>query len=94
MINGIKGNEMRMIHVHSPGSSMFSEAYFVVRRETAPMSDMVEEAQRIIRRYSAGEGDELRLLRPKKDSRRFILGVLTGIAVSAAFAVVISLFLR
>ena len=84
MIREIKGNEMRMIHVHSRGSTMFSEAYFVLRGESAPMSDMVEEARRIIRRYSE-EGDEFRLLRSdKRERRRFWIGLLTGIAASAA----------
>lgn len=84
MIREIKGNEMRMIHVHSPGSAMFSEAYFVLRRESAPMSDMVEEARRIIRRYSE-DGDELRLLHSaRREHRRFIIGLLTGLAFSAA----------
>lgn len=94
MIREIKGNEMRMIHVHSPGSAMFSEAYFVLRRESAPMTDMVEEARRIIHRYSE-EGAEFRLLRPeKKDRLHFFGGLLTGIAFSAIVGVVLVLLLR
>lgn len=93
MIREIKGNEMRMIHVHSPESAMFSEAYFVLRRESAPMSDMVEEARRVIHRYS-GEGAELRLFCPRQDVRRFLFGVLTGIAISAAVGTILAFFMR
>ncbi len=94
MIREIKGNEMRMIHVHSPGSAMFSEAYFVLRRESAPMTDMVEEARRIIRRYSE-EGDEFRLLRSERKERlRFWGGLLTGIGFSAVVGVFLALLMR
>lgn len=94
MIREIKGNEMRMIHVHSPGSAMFSEAYFVLRRESAPMTDMVEEARRIIRRYSE-EGDELRLMRSGRRERlRFTFGLLTGVVVSSAVATLIAVLIK
>ena len=48
------GTEMRMIHVSDVESSVFSEAYFVLRKKrfAHPIADMTAEARRIIREFS------------------------------------------
>lgn len=55
----IRGTQKKMIVIRTHESRVFEEAYFVMRRDTrlpADDSDMLTEADRIIRRSAQGLG--------------------------------------
>ena len=84
MIRVTEGGDMRMIRVRTAESRTFSEAYFVLRRRArrAPISDIVAEAERIIR-----DCEHRAAVRPTRRRRQltvFFLGLLCGVAATAA----------
>lgn len=82
----IRGAQKKMIVIRTHDSRVFEEAYFVIRRDgdvAADDGDMLTEADRIIRRSTAGSERDLR-----KDRRStvswahricwFVVGLVAG----------------
>ena len=84
MIRQTEVGEMRMIRVRTAESRVFCEAYLVLRRQSrrSPIYDIVGEAEKIIREYSAPAS--VRLVRPRVGIAVFFIGVLSGVAATAA----------
>ena len=78
----VRGYQKRVIHLKNIGSSLFDEAYFIVngkeQRDESP-SDMIKEANRIIKENLTGKYERGRIIRFVK---RFFIPFLAG-AVSA-----------
>lgn len=65
----IRGAQKKMIVIRTHDSRVFEEAYFVMRRDGdigTEESDMMDEADRIIRRSLAGHHESLSDDRPQK----------------------------
>ena len=75
----IKGCEKRMIYIRDTGSSVFAEAYFVMRDGgcAVPYGDMVAEATRIIRERA--QPTKRTAARRRIDRRSFVFGFAAGI---------------
>ena len=88
MIRVSEGSEMRMIRVRTADSRTFSEAYLVLRRRTrrAPLGDIVAEAERIIR--DCEHRASVRPTRRRRQFTVFFLGLLCGVASTAAIVAV------
>jgi len=82
--------EKKVLHLRHPESGIFDEVYFVLREDvmsTPSHRDMVEEAERIIRR-EAREKDVL-----KKKDKRLLLLVALILLLGSACAVMLTLLL-
>ena len=85
----LKGCRREMIVLHTRESHVFESAYFLLRRERAPLSgqDMVAEANRII-----GVGEQrLEKRRAGRGMLSFLLGLLCGAGVFALAWCIIAL---
>lgn len=89
----MRGAEKKVIHLKNTGSSLFSEAYFIVNEgrdnSRAQIKDMLSEADRIIdesiSRDSTDKGEKRRKL------LRFLLPFLLGVVLTLSVAILISL---
>lgn len=88
----LKGAQKRMYVVKLGEDSLFEEAYFVLRREksTAPGTDMISEANQIIRQSAEHKQD-------KKSGKRTVwqiaLGFACGLVTGGGIACAICLLL-
>ncbi len=81
----VRGYQKRVIHLKNIGSSLFDEAYFIVngKEERAlGSSDMIKEANRIIKENMTGKCDRGRIIRfIKKFIIPFLAGVVSALLV-------------
>ena len=93
MIREKRVGEMSVIHLRAVDSPVFCEAYLVLRAKsrTAPLTDLVAEARRVIRDY--GEPSALRVARPRRAAAVFFIGLLAGIALASTAFAVFTLFI-
>ena len=71
----IRGAQKKMIVIRTHDSRVFEEAYFVMRRDGdlgTEESDMMDEADRIIRRSLAGHRESLSDRSPKRRLRGWL----------------------
>ena len=94
MSNGTKNGERLSLHMRDLDSSLFSEAFFVLRdcgeRNRAPIGDMVTEARRIIRVLS-DDPTSFRALRRREEIRVFFSGMFAGVAAVGIMILVAAL---
>ena len=85
----IKGCEKRVIHIKSPKSDIFDEAYLILKdcEEQVPACDIVREAERLL---SESEAESRRRFSFGMDE---VLFFLAGVVLAALFFVVLMLFL-
>ena len=75
----VRGYQKRVIHLKNTGSSLFDEAYFIVKEKEEKAfrnQDMISEANRIIKENMTGKSERgifLRIL--KKNFIPFLAGV-------------------
>lgn len=87
----MKACEKKVWHLRHPESGIFAEAYFVLREDVSmqtPVSDMIKEAERIIRKESADQC-------PKKEKERqtILLPFFAGAVLSAVVTVFVCLMI-
>ena len=88
----LRGYQKRVIHLKNTGSSLFDEAYFIIsgKEERAlGSSDMVKEANRIIKENMTGKYERKRILRFVK---RFFIPFLAGVGASLSVFIPILCF--
>ena len=88
----VKGTQKRVIHLKNTESSIFEEAYFIVKegaRESYALPDMISEANRIIEENVSDAAE----LGAKKGSGRlyFVLAALVAATVTVGVTVVLLL---
>lgn len=83
----IRGAQKKMIVIRTHDSRVFEEAYFVMRRDTEASvgdSDMLTEADRIIRRHTAGAERPLHQGRSRVRERvRYLLWLGLGLLLGS-----------
>ena len=88
----MRGYQKKVIYLKNTGSSIFEEAYFIVKPEqkkTASTTEMVDEANRILEEiYGKGKRGFLK-------SRLFhVVSFISGVTVSLVLIVLFNLFCR
>ena len=88
----VKGCQRRVLHLKNPEGGLFEEAFFFLKAPTVVARDgahdMVAEANRIL---LGCQGDQPAAKRRVRGAAVFLLGVLTGAALTAALLFVIGL---
>ncbi len=91
----MRGAEKKVIHLKNTGSSLFSEAYFIVSEQRAnsraQIKDMLSEADRIIDESISRETTDTRECGRK--ILRFLLPFLLGVILTLSAAITVSLLL-
>lgn len=88
----VKGCQRRVLHLKNTDSGLFEEAFFLLRDPGGAgvsHGDMVREANRIL----LGADDRGATSKKPIKSTGFLLGLLAGLALSAAILFIVSLII-
>ena len=88
----VRGYQKKVIFLKNTGSHLFDEAYFIMSREgesaAIDQSDMVFEANRIIRESIGGSESRIRRERAG-EKRTFLVPFFLGALISAAVTLIV-----